>query len=115
MSPDLAAFFDLHGPAVPANKTMRRDERTVRCGRWRSGCTNQVDGIDPQRTCAACRDRGAPTRVPWDEAKDTTGTFLPELVLEPLKNAHLSEMAIHAPAPADPKAEVGSFEGAGGR
>ena len=84
--------------AQPA-KAARRDERTTACGRWRSGCRGRVEGIDPQRTCDACRGAGHPTRVPWEEAKATTGTTWPELVMEPLKNAALLTGA--APAEAE--------------
>ena len=41
------------------------------------------------RTCDACRAAGHPARVPWEEAKATTGGTLPELVIAPLKNAAL--------------------------
>lgn len=67
-------------------------------------CNRPVSGCDPMRTCASCRSAGAPTRVSWEIAKpernalgEPAATVLPELVMEPLKNAGLSETAIHAP------------------
>ena len=92
-----ADLFDRGGaPAKPA----RRFDATTPCP-W-GGCGRPVEGIDPMRTCARCRASfAAPPRAPWEMAKRTTATVLPELVLEPA-NAHLSEMAVHTPASTEP-------------
>lgn len=101
----LDAMYD-RGQA-PAGKPEKRDGRSTPCGRWRSGCKAQVEGIDPMRTCAACRAAGAPVRVPWEEAKPDGLGSSGEMVMEPLKNAGMSEMALHL----EPKEEVGDFVG----
>jgi hypothetical protein len=56
----------------------------TRCGRHRSGCRNEVRGIDPHRTCTACRAKGAPVSVTHFEL--TGEEPLPPMVLG---NAHL--------------------------
>lgn len=97
-------------PAPEANDT-GEGTRWTRCGRWRAGCGNRVDGRDPMRTCATCQGAGAPVRVPWEEAKpDNAATVLPEIVMTPLANAHLSELALHVAD--DPREDVADFTSA---
>ena len=77
-------------------------------------CNRPVAGVDPMRTCPSCRAAGAPPRVPWEIAKpernalgQPSATVLPEIVMEPLANAGMSEMAIHA-APESARDAIGT-------
>jgi len=96
-----ADLFDLPARAEPARPSKTFDATTP-CP-WK-GCGKPVGGVDPMRTCSTCRAASASLYVPWAQAKNTSATVLPELVLV-LANAHLSETAVKSA-----KDEVGSFE-----
>lgn len=44
-------------------------------------CRATISGIDPMRTCDACRATGAPARVSWELAKPKDAALVGEAIL----------------------------------
>lgn len=68
---------DLFDRAPAPAKAAKRFDATTPCPL----CQGRVEGIDPMRTCDACRAAGAPARVPWEQAKPADAALCGAIVI----------------------------------